>query len=516
MYIKRNFVKIAIMVSMASLFCFYEALANSMVRPDPDASYLPIHQDGYPCISLPAYELVPSGMSFDKYDYSPGKFSLPKTTAYVFVDRTLDIPGSELSDSSGFGELTVELINRWPFSFRNGEVIEEMCAGLNSVTFGMMLTEKFPFLSIGPFENVEHASCLVRIGKMQEAFDDISKSSFPKNKLYIWPGGWSGYLLFTNALFPDSSGNYSTKIDSARLKNLLSFAVTNDPGRHRYYPIDMIETRPEQVFCNCISAFGSPDTQLLINSERASCVKRDGSGRTCAGEKEVRQAFYKPRWYFDIHSIDCQYLRFKSFKYSDIALYKSDYDDEVFIRYWCQIDPYFPCTEIEILVLDSEKHFADFLSKRLCGDQCEWTSATTLNVSRYGNRISDLDSPNSTEKVNELIKKFARGSFGFLAVPLGIATLPGVVFNGIVPVDIENDNEGVSERIRQLNYFLINKFDVAMSSHALKDAPLRNYLQYLYANDTGKKYSCYKTDHECLANMHREKFHRTIWLRPIR
>lgn len=456
---------------------------------------------------------------------------LPRTTAHVHVEETVDPLGKELK-ANGFDGLTIEFNTEWFEAHLYGDVLEEMCDALNSVSFGIVDTKRHTHFSIGrsPRDGFS-PSCEVFDAPLEDAIADASET-FSEKKLYRWRAGVSGYILFTNSLFPDRGGDYGIEIESDRLVNLLSMAITDDPGQHRYYEVDRVTVREEKTECVCVRGL----TKELIRKKTAAppedaCTSRDKNGIVCIGSERKWNAEIRNRWYFDPKNLNKPPRNFSSFRSSDLPLFRSDVNPEIYVHLWCQIDPYFPCSDIEIQVLGppppggsrDSYQFSAFLAHALC----DWDCNTRIDKrSIRPRRTNDFNIQHISmerargwddfiEQANQEISRFSVGDFGFLAIPATVAFEPGINLSGLLPVSTKDNNLTVSEEIRSGRYFLLHDFMITMTTFALEDEPIRGYLRYIYSRDTGPQYSCESSNFECLANMHREKPPRSLWFRPI-
>lgn len=457
---------------------------------------------------------------------------LPRTTARVHVEETVDAIGSQ-QKSRSFGGVTIEFESERYESHVYGDILEEMCDALDSVTFGIVDTERHTHFSIGraPHEDLR-PDCKVVDTSLADAIKDAS-GTFPEKKLYRWKAGVSGYVLFTNSLFLGLDGDHNTEIESNRLVNLLSMAITDDPGQHRYYDVDRITVREERTDCVCERGLSKQQIlEKIANPDQDTCTLRDQSGRVCIGNERKWHADIRDRWYFDPQNLNIFPRTFSSFRSSDLPLFRSDVDPELYVHLWCQIDPYFPCTDIEIQVLgppppgDSwgNYQFSEFLAHALCDWDCNTRideqsvrprRTNNLNI-RHISVEDTSDWDDFVEQANREIERFSEGQFGFLAIPATVVFDPGTKLSGVLPISNKHNNLNAVEEIHSGKYFLLHDFMITMTSFALENEAIRGFLRYIYSWDSGPEYSCEHSNFECLANMHREKTLRSLWLRPIR
>ncbi len=464
-------------------------------------------------------------------------------TAHIIVDPLIeDYFGSASEEAS----ISLSFDERPTSEFQSDAILNEMCQDMESATHPGGYIESFgqyPRIAIGPFRHATgdlfkyfgdeeyklsypnsfhrfddyyDKKCGVSQITPQATFKELEgmNAASPTKKIYIWSAGWSGYLLFTNSLFPTRDGSYSGEIDSDRLKNLFSYAVTSSRAKNRLhdsrftrlFKVEDIIKFPERRVCKCSTSAKRSEVISEIKSG-ATCTDRDDKKSIiCVGNLKIYPATYLPRWYFSPENFDADYITYNSFAFPP----RVDIDDKGPADYsvlsrWCQIDPYFPCTEISIGVLggtETELHFRRYFAQKLCGSNCK-------NVFNNGSFSRALD-PNNRgqngkllEAYNREISLFADGQFGFLAIPLEIATLRGINLSRLLPLDIYDDNRNVEKKMVSYDNFLIQDFSLAIPSYSFQDKSLMEFLKIIID-------PCSVSTLECIAH-ERRYYPSTMW-----
>lgn len=442
-------------------------------------------------------------------DFQSRARRIPSTTAHIRIEETVEpITMEHMSNDIKFYS------NRFQ-DYISGKVLSDMCDALDKVFAGIADTKDDIHFSIGQAPKKDFApECEVVDSSLAEATKDAS-GFFSDKKLYRWKAGLSGYILFTNSLFPGQHGN---EIESYRLINLLSMAITNDPGQHSYYPSQQVMIKEAGRTCSCDNSLSKLEiSERIANPSLNMCTERDSNDRLCVGTKISWEASFRDRWYFNQIALNSLPISNNSFKNSDLRLYKSDYDPDVYVHQWCQIDQYFPCTDIEIQVLGSKGSlpFSDFLAHSLGNWELSHRYTNDSNISHIDLK-NQGDWRSLIKNANREIEKFSRNDFGFLAIPATIAFDSEVNLEGLLPASIKNNNKAAAEDIKNGDYFLLHEFTITVSNFALQEKPVKDYLKYIYAKKRARKpSSCWNKNIECMANFAREKRLRNYWYRPI-
>lgn len=340
-------------------------------------------------------------------------------------------------------------------------------------------------------------------------FVDAAETRFPESKIFHWQIGRIGFLLVTNRLIPQSSSgsDYGSKIDPQRLAALLTFSISANAGKHPTYPVDEIVTTPAITECRCDPALTPEQAHEILAAGKQECIERDTIGRACPGKKYSWEEQRRRRWYFNRSALQGSYLTPGALSGLSNWTFEADGNSDVFVDEWCQLDPFFPCTDISILALtsastvnsDTKKVFAESLAQGLC-PSCEWVRTQETNVTQVSvaaSRAADM-----VDNINQEIDRFADGDFGFMAIPVGLLSMEGLHLEKILPIDLQGDDLDVVQRITQNRYPWIRSIDIAVASVIANDKNLFSYFRLVATHlEGGRPISCYDSELECLLRM---------------